>query len=245
MTSRLSVLTTALAAASGMALLTLASPPVPDRSPGPGPASADSETPAAMLASLTTPVSAASTALAPPPGEPERPQVVTPTGGLGDPGATGWDVGPDANRDPDGARSMEFNRPTLVIGLAPRGAIRGAGGGPGLGSTASFAAPPAEGGTTPLGATELRSAIKRQMPKLRACYERALKQDGRLEGRMMLAWKVRADGGVKDVRLAKDNLKEPRLARCVVDTVAGWRFPRGTEEIGVEYPLVLSTNQPG
>jgi len=141
--------------------------------------------------------------------------------------------------------SVDFHRPTLVSGLAPAGTVYAAGGGPGKGSTKDFAVAAVDTSAKPLGRKALRRAIKRQIPKLRACYERALKGDDRLEGKMTLAWKVRADGGVKDVRIRRDDVQEPRLRKCVIDSVAGWRFPQGTEEIGVEYPLVLSSRRSG
>ena len=89
----------------------------------------------------------------------------------------------------------------------------------------------------PLDGPTLRRAIRARMPEVRACYERALKQGSELQGRMVVAWTIAVDGSVSEVAVAADDLGEPRLNRCVTDTIGGWRFPEGTGETEVEYPL--------
>ncbi len=43
------------------------------------------------------------------------------------------------------------------------------------------------------------TAIRRQMPRVRACYERALEQDSALDGLLTLNWNVEPAGSVADV----------------------------------------------
>ncbi len=250
MTRRTSFVT-ALAAVSGVALLTLTSAPEPEPAPAepPPPRAAALEwgTTDAVLAALAEEMrleeQGEQRVQEPSPGS--DPGFQVPSGGLGPYGATGWTDGAPTPPPASRVDSVDFHRPTLVSGLAPAGTVQAAGGGRGKGSTADFAVAAVDESTRPLDPKTLRRAIKRQMPKLRACYERALKGDDRLQGRMTLAWKVRTDGGVEDVRIRQDDMQEPRLRKCVVTSVAGWRFPQGTEDIGVEYPLVLSTRRDG
>jgi len=83
------------------------------------------------------------------------------------------------------------------------------------------------------------AAIKRQMPRVRACYERALKGDGDLDGRLTLNWTVQPAGTVADVRVVNDKVGSDQLSSCVTRAVGRWSFPASSEGADIEYPVVL------
>jgi len=109
--------------------------------------------------------------------------------------------------------------------------------GPSPSRSAPPVAEPDEAPPVPLDGLALRRAIRAGLPAVKACYERSLKQGTERTGRMVVSWTVSADGSVTDARVQEDEIGAPRLQSCVVDVVAGWRFPRGTEDVEVEYPL--------
>jgi TonB family protein len=89
----------------------------------------------------------------------------------------------------------------------------------------------------PLSADQIRSAIERQLPRVRACYERELKAEQGLAGRMVLAMNVQAGGTVTSASISDDEVGHDELAACVVRAVETFRFPAGTESVAVEYPV--------
>ena len=95
-------------------------------------------------------------------------------------------------------------------------------------------------GPKSLEPADIKRIVKRQQARVRACYERALKSERRLEGKLTMAWSVKPDGSVDDVAVADDSLGSDKVARCVVGAVARFRFPRSPETVQVEYPMVFS-----
>ncbi len=86
---------------------------------------------------------------------------------------------------------------------------------------------------------EIRQTIVRQLPKVKACYERALKAEGGLRGRLVLSLDVQPEGNVTGARISDDGIGNDTLSACVVKAVDSWRFPAGTETVSVEYPVSL------
>lgn len=88
-----------------------------------------------------------------------------------------------------------------------------------------------------LGRDDIRRSIDAQLPRVRACYERTLKQGQVVFGRMQLAWSIEPDGRVTSARLSRDGVGDPALRDCVVRELSGWRFPASSDGAEVEYPL--------
>lgn len=86
----------------------------------------------------------------------------------------------------------------------------------------------------------IEAAVRRQLPQVRACYERELKSDPHLRGRMVLAMDVTASGVVSDARVDGDEVGDPELNECVGRAIHGFRFPRSSEGYAVEYPVQFS-----
>jgi hypothetical protein len=84
---------------------------------------------------------------------------------------------------------------------------------------------------------EIQSAIRQQLPKVRACYERQLKAEENLGGRMVLAMNISASGTVSRARLKGDDIGNEQLAACVLRELERFRFPAGSEALAVEYPV--------
>lgn len=84
---------------------------------------------------------------------------------------------------------------------------------------------------------QIQAAIQQQLPKVRSCYERQLKSDGDLRGKMVLSMNVSASGTVSRAKVKGDEIGNDNLTACVVREVQGFRFPAGSETIAVEYPV--------
>lgn len=90
-----------------------------------------------------------------------------------------------------------------------------------------------------LGAEDIRRSVHQQMPRVRACYERVLKGEENLRGRLVMAFSIEPDGSVSSAKVANDELGSEKVARCVTHAVGAFRFPEGTEAVAVEYPMVF------
>ena len=92
---------------------------------------------------------------------------------------------------------------------------------------------------------EIRQTIVRQLPRVRACYERTLKAEPSLSGRLLLSMSVKPSGEVQNARISDDGIGSETLAQCVENAVSSWSFPRGTETVRVDYPVTLKPSSGG
>lgn len=92
---------------------------------------------------------------------------------------------------------------------------------------------------TILEADDIKRIVSRQRARVRACYERALKTETKLEGRLNMAWSVTPAGSVESVRVVDDQLGSDFVAKCVTHAVSQFRFPRTAEPTEIEYPMVF------
>ena len=83
--------------------------------------------------------------------------------------------------------------------------------------------------------------IKRKMGAVQACYERQLKRNPNLSGRVVLLFVVGADGRVLQAEIAENTMGDREIERCILEQVRRWRFPEpgGSEEAEVSIPFVF------
>jgi len=94
-----------------------------------------------------------------------------------------------------------------------------------------------------LGSEKIKSIISARIPQVRACYERELKRDSLLEGKVTAGWTIRPDGTVTSVRIKKNTTGNRSLSPCIKKSVAKWRFPASRTSADVEYPFVFKTKE--
>ena len=95
--------------------------------------------------------------------------------------------------------------------------------------------PPARKPQLPPG---IHDTFRRRAPLLRACYERHLKRDTELAGRLVLRLEIDAEGRPARAALQHDGLSEPQVGQCVLAAVRSWRFPAG-DPVDLVYPIVF------
>jgi len=71
----------------------------------------------------------------------------------------------------------------------------------------------------------LRGALAGAAGSVRGCYERALRQNQMLQGKLMVAVKVGAQGQACSASLASDTLGDGAVASCVLQKFRGGTFP--------------------
>ena len=71
----------------------------------------------------------------------------------------------------------------------------------------------------------LRAALASAAGSVRGCYERALRQNQMLQGKLMVAVKVGAQGNACGASLASDTLGDGAVASCVLQKFRSGTFP--------------------
>lgn len=129
-----------------------------------------------------------------------------------------------------------------------RGAGKIAGGSTGAGSTekrvtgvVKSQAPAVDGELDPsLVSKEVRARIG----AIKACYERSLKRNPNLSGKIKVRWTITAAGTVSSVEIDEDSMGDSEVVSCIKGLVSRWRFPAPSGgSVDVVYPFVFQSSQ--
>ncbi len=133
-----------------------------------------------------------------------------------------------------------------VGGLRGGGAIAGGGTGEGSGEKkvsgiVKSEAPAVDGELDPgLVAKEVKS----RLGAVKACYERALKRNPNLSGKVVVHWTITAAGTVSGIDIEQDSLGDAEVSSCIKQLVARWRFPSPSGgAVEVSFPFVFQASQ--
>lgn len=101
------------------------------------------------------------------------------------------------------------------------------------------AAPPKMEGS--LDQMALTRVVKSRMTLLKECYERELKRDPRLKGKIVVRFTVNESGTVEDLSIEENTLGSEGVAQCMIQRMSRFRFPPA-EGGGstVSYPFVFT-----
>ncbi|OQY29842.1 MAG: hypothetical protein B6244_02465 [Candidatus Cloacimonetes bacterium 4572_55] len=87
----------------------------------------------------------------------------------------------------------------------------------------------------------IRKAIMSQMEGIRFCFNKSLKQNSQISGKVVLEFTILAKGSVQNVSILTSSLSEPSLESCILDVVKRWRFqPISAGDVDVNYPLIFT-----
>ncbi|HEX3694646.1 MAG TPA: AgmX/PglI C-terminal domain-containing protein [Polyangia bacterium] len=137
-------------------------------------------------------------------------------------------------------------RVATVGGLRGGGSI--AGGGTGEAATEKRVSgivksePPAVDGS--LDPSVVTKEVKQRLGAIKACYDRALKRNPQLSGKVVLHWTITAAGTVSGVDIEQDTLGDAEVSSCIKSLVARWRFPAPSGgSVDVSYPFAFTASQ--
>ena len=83
--------------------------------------------------------------------------------------------------------------------------------------------------------------VKRALPQIRACYERALLKNPTLQGKVVVKF-ITAAGAVSESSIASSSIGDAEVEACVVGRVRTWAFPASAGQVQVAYPFVMTVN---
>lgn len=80
--------------------------------------------------------------------------------------------------------------------------------------------------------------IRLGMPAITACYQRALKRNPKLSGKVVVRLSINTMGATTNVTIESDSLGDDQVASCIKSYAQRWRFPPpegGTAEVSVPF----------
>ena len=86
----------------------------------------------------------------------------------------------------------------------------------------------------------IHDVVYSYIESIKLCYRRRLEVNPDLRGEMMFTFIVKWSGKVDDVQLAKTNMGDTRLSKCVLSRIKGWKFkkiPEKEGDVSVAYPI--------
>ncbi|HEY8925547.1 MAG TPA: AgmX/PglI C-terminal domain-containing protein [Polyangia bacterium] len=86
--------------------------------------------------------------------------------------------------------------------------------------------------------------VRSRLGAIKACYERALKRNPNLSGKVVVHWTITAAGTVTGIDVENDTLGDSEVASCIKGLVARWRFPAPAGgSVEVSFPFVFQASQ--
>jgi TonB family protein len=71
---------------------------------------------------------------------------------------------------------------------------------------------------------DIKRVLSQNETAIRSCYERALRNNNQLQGKVELGVRIAADGKVSNTRV-QGSLRDPEVSRCIQSLAKQWSFP--------------------
>ncbi len=92
-----------------------------------------------------------------------------------------------------------------------------------------------------LSQAEISRVMRRQLNALRDCYERALKRNRKLAGKLIIRFEILESGRTSNIEFEDTSLNSPDVRECIEKRAKYWRFPRPEGgSVFVAYPIVFT-----
>jgi outer membrane biosynthesis protein TonB len=75
----------------------------------------------------------------------------------------------------------------------------------------------------------VRLALQRRAGAIQQCYERALRSNAKLSGKVVLQWLINELGKVELIKIVQNTLADKAVSTCIADTIKSIYFPRPTK----------------
>ena len=84
--------------------------------------------------------------------------------------------------------------------------------------------------------------VRSQTPKVKACYEWALKTTPTLAGKIVMHWTIDTDGAPRSIDVESNSMQPSPVPGCLQALIAEWQFPKPVGgNIEVSFPFVFQT----
>jgi hypothetical protein len=102
-----------------------------------------------------------------------------------------------------------------------------------------------EGGLAIVGGlekSEINAVVDENFSQIRYCYNRALRSNPSLKGKVVSKFVVGGNGEVLSSKIGSSTLLNPSVENCIAGRISTWHFPkpRGGGQVTVNYPFLLN-----
>ena len=96
-------------------------------------------------------------------------------------------------------------------------------------------------GTGVLSPASIASVVGRRKSAIKSCYEKQLRHNSKLAGKVRIQFTIEQSGRVSSVKVVEDTLSDPLVGKCIANAVQRFRFdkPDGGS-VTVAYPFVFA-----
>lgn len=96
-------------------------------------------------------------------------------------------------------------------------------------------------GTGKIDKNAVAKVFRRRQGAIRTCYERALKVNPNVEGKITVQFTIGPAGRITSIDVTSNTTSDGSIGKCIVDKVKGWRFdPPENGSVTFSYPFILS-----
>jgi len=90
--------------------------------------------------------------------------------------------------------------------------------------------------------SEINAVVDENFAQIRFCYNRALRGNPSLKGKVISNFVIGSDGAVTVSRIASTTLLNPSVENCIRKRITTWQFPqpRGGGSVTVNYPFLFN-----
>jgi outer membrane biosynthesis protein TonB len=86
--------------------------------------------------------------------------------------------------------------------------------------------------------------VRRRIGAIKACYDRALKRNPNLSGKISIRWTITPAGTVTGVEVDQDNMGDSEVTACMKTLISHWRFPAPAGgSVEVSFPFLFQASQ--
>jgi hypothetical protein len=88
---------------------------------------------------------------------------------------------------------------------------------------------------------KLAAFVRARKAAIQQCYEKELKRNPSLKGKVVVRFSISSAGRTKDIDIEENTLNNEAVAACIKTTIRGWVFPfKPDSDVAVAYPFVFS-----
>lgn len=99
-------------------------------------------------------------------------------------------------------------------------------------------------GTGKLAKDAIASVVKRRIRSVQSCYERELKKDPNLAGKVTVQFTIGTVGRVTSTKITVNTTKSAAVGNCIKQRIGLWRFPKPQGgAVTVAYPFVFTASK--
>jgi len=83
--------------------------------------------------------------------------------------------------------------------------------------------------------------VKARIKAIQSCYEKELKRNPTLKGKVVVRFTITPSGRANDVEIEENSVGNEAVASCIRTYIRGWVFPfKPSDDVSVAYPFVFS-----